>query len=921
MSQMAAPGAPRLDGGGPGEPSPRPRETPGSAPLPSLLRDLGTSKDGLGRREAERRLSIYGPNTLPAAATRSVLGLLAVQLVQPFALLLWLAAAMAVLTETLLLSLAVVGVILVNAILTVVQERGAARAVSALAAYLPAVAEVIRDGTLQSVPASQLVPGDVLLITEGDRVSADARLVSGAVQMDLSPLTGESVPAMRSADDASPVERLVDEPDVVFSGTACVSGQARAVVFATGAHSEIGRIAALAGRQKKNDESPLERQIRRVTWLIAAVAVGIAAVFLPLAMLAGLSLPESGIFAIGLLVANVPEGLLPTITLALAVGVKVLGRSGALVTRLSSVETLGSTTVICTDKTGTITANQMTATELWADGRSVRLSAGAPVPAGMAEVMADCNQLELTTDPMEKALIEAARRAGAAPRPSAAVFAFDALRKRMSVVVAEGPAFSCEMKGAPEQVLPLCRTVQAGGGARRLTEADAAAIEGAVAELGARGLRVLGLARRTMTAVPASVEEAETDLTFLGLVALIDPPRPQVAAAVEASHSAGIRIHMVTGDNGATALEIARQVGIVPTRLVSGAELDSMSEQQLDAVLSAPGEVVFARSTPDGKLRIAEALRDLGHVVAMTGDGVNDAPALHAADIGVAMGRSGTDVARAAATMILADDDFSTIVTAVREGRRVYDNIRKFVLYTFVHLVPEVVPFAVFALTGGLVPVPLTAFQILAIDLGTEVLPALALGRERAEPDIMARPPRQRNEQLITGRLLVRAWLVMGLVSAVLSMGAFFLVLLSAGWTLGAPTGEGTPLAEAYRQATTTTFAAIVACQIGSAIAARTERASLRSIGFWTNRPLIASVLAAVLFTAALCYLPPLQQAFGTAALPGWVLLLLLSFPPIVWGADELFRAAERLHLRRTHGEHPRVLVAPQSSPVVLGSR
>ncbi|MGH1548776.1 HAD-IC family P-type ATPase [Leifsonia poae] len=384
------------------------------------------------------------------------------------------------------------------------------------------------------------------------------------------------------------------------------------------------------------------------------------------------------------------------------------------------------------------------------------------------------------------------------------------------------------------------------------------------------------------------------------------PPRPGVAEAVAACHSAGITIHVVTGDNGRTAAEIAREVGIGADRVIPGPEADALPEPQLDALLEEPGEIVFSRSTPEGKLRIAEALQQLGHVVAMTGDGVNDAPALHRADIGVAMGRSGTDVAREAATMILTDDDFATIVAAVREGRRVYDNIRKFVLYIFVHAVPEIVPFLLFALSGGLIPLPLTVLQILAIDLGTEILPALALGRERAEPDIMTRRPRPRTEHLISRRLLLRAWAVMGTISACLALAMFFVVLRVGGWYPGAPVGPGTPLHGVYVQATTATFATIVACQVGTAFAARTERSSLRSIGVLTNRPLLGAIAAELLFVVGLCTIPSLQLVFGTAPLPPWVVVLMIPCPLIVWGADELLRWTERRRGRAT-----KVLASP----------
>ncbi|MDQ2909614.1 MAG: HAD-IC family P-type ATPase, partial [Actinomycetota bacterium] len=372
---------------------------------------------------------------------------------------------------------------------------------------------------------------------------------------------------------------------------------------------------------------------------------------------------------------------------------------------------------------------------------------------------------------------------------------------------------------------------------------------------------------------------------------------PEVADAVARCLAAGIRIIVVTGDAGATACAIAREVGIVAdrARVVTGAELDRMSDAVLDGVLRAEPELIFARSSPEAKLRIADALRDQREIVAMTGDGVNDAPALRRADIGVAMGESGTDVAREAATMILTDDNFASIVAAVEAGRRVYDNVRKFILYIFAHATPEVVPFLVFALSGGAVPLPLTVLQILAIDLGTETLPALALGREPGEPGLMERPPRGRGEGVISREMLLRAWGFMGGISAALVLGGFLLVLLRAGWTPGDSVAAGSPLHHTYLQATTMTFAGIVACQVGTAFAARTSSASLRSVGLWSNRLLLWGIVFELVFAGALLYLPPLQDVFGTTSLPPLDLLLLTVFPIVVWGADEL----RRLHLRR----------------------
>jgi calcium-translocating P-type ATPase len=775
------------------------------------------------------------------------------------------------------------------------------------------------------IDARTLVPGDILLLAEGDRISADARLLTGSLEVDLSTLTGESQPVLRSAEFVDVAGPLLESRELVFSGTSCVGGEAEALVFATGMQTELGRIAALSERVEA-EPSPLELQVRRVAWLIALVAVGVGLAFLPIGWLAaGLPLADAFIFAVGLIVANVPEGLLPTITLALAVGVASLARRGALVKRLSAVETLGSTTVICTDKTGTLTENRMRAARIWTPLGELDLESGLDVEAAvradpvlgyLGRALAACSTAELAPEQAGKSrgeateigLLEAARALGidvAVARREhdrRKLYRFDPKLRLMSTAdERRDGGLTVHAKGAPEEVLSRSTAVGGPDDHVPLTEADREAVLAVLERYAADGLRVLAVARRRLPdgmEPPKRREDAEQDLVLLGLVGLFDPPRPEVADAVARCHAAGIRIIVVTGDYGLTAAEISRRVGIASDGgvVVTGEELERMSESDLDDLLRERSEVIFARASPEAKLRIAAALRAEGHVVAMTGDGVNDAPALRRADIGVAMGLTGTDVAREAATMVLTDDNFATIVAAVAAGRRVFDNVRKFILYIFAHTTPEVVPFLVFALSGGAIPLPLTVLQILAIDLGTEILPALALGREPAEPGLMERPPRRRSEGVIQRSLLFRAWVFLGLIEAALVMAGFFYVLLQAGWSPGDDVDAGSPLHDAYLQATTMTFAGIVACQVGTAIAARTERASLRSVGFFTNPLLLWGIVFELLFAAALVYVPFLQDVFGTAALGATELAILASFPLVVWGADELRRAYLRRH-------------------------
>ncbi|QZA05980.1 cation-transporting P-type ATPase [Mycolicibacter heraklionensis] len=849
---------------------------------------------GLESREVARRLLVYGPNELPAVGRNRWAAALMRQFTHPLALLLWLAACLALASGSPVLSIAIIAVIVLNAALAFVQEEHAEHAVEALSAYLPQRAWVLRDGRRMQVLARELVPGDVLFISEGDRISADARLIDGEVEVDMSALTGESTSVERCAGPVTETDRALDAPALVFSGTICVAGSAIAVIHHTGSHTELGRIAALS-RRVHADVSPLERQVRRVAWLIAGIAIGVGVLFLPLGIAAGLSLGAAFMFAVGLLVANVPEGLLPTVTLALAVGARTLARLGAVVKRLSSVETLGCTAVICTDKTGTLTQNRMQVVEVIAESEAETLITAAALctTAGIEAGSAG--------DPTEIALLEHAVAQGIAVDPAVRdsrrikLFHFEPHLMRMSTLDQVGDRKVLHVKGAPEQLLPRCR----------LDEDTRLVWQRRVVDLTERGLRVLAVAERDLTSENDDIDRraAEQRLELLGLVGILDPPRPEVAEAVRQCHTAGIRVHVVTGDNGRTGAEIARRVGICVERVIDGAELDRMSDHDLDEALSSGGEIVFARAIPEAKLRIADALHHLGLVVAMTGDGVNDAPALRRADIGVAMGRGGTDVAREAATLVITDDNFATITAGIREGRRVFANVRKFVMYIFAHAIPEVVPFLVFALSGGMVPLPLTVLQILAVDLGTETLPALALGREPAEAGLMEQPPRPTSENVITRQLLWRSWGLMGTVSAVLVMVGFSTVLARGGWHPGAPTGPGAPLHHVYLQATTMSFAAIVACQVGTAFASRTAWSSFRSIGFMTNRLLLGGIAFELAFAAAVVYLPPLQAIFGSAGLAGWMLLMLVPMPVLVWGVDELYRWWLRRHAKTVHDD------------------
>jgi calcium-translocating P-type ATPase len=887
-----------------------------------LMRDLRSSPQGLSAAEAKRRLIQYGPNELTRRGGLEWPRELARQLTHPLALLLWLAAVLSFAVGSQTVAIAVLLVIALNALFAFVQEMQAERAVEALAQFLPQQVTVQRSEALEQILAVDLVPGDVVLVQEGDRIAADMRLISGAVEVDLSTLTGESAPVLRSSTLVDPGVPRISAQDLLFSGTSATGGEARGVVFATAMHTELGRIAALSERVKE-EPSPLERQVRRVAWLIAAIAVTMAIAFVPVAIFgAGLSFQNSVVFAVGLLAGNVPEGLLPVITLALAVAVGELARRGALVKRLSAVETLGSTDVICTDKTGTLTENRMSPVTAWTLTGQSALDTAQPMPrpdlsfAALAHASTACNNARVQADghnsgdPTELALLTAAQSLGVPFEPAGREhgrihqYNFDPQRKLMSTLDRSVDDDWLHTKGAPESVLPRCTSTLAPDGTQlALTATEREHVTRQVESFAGEGLRVLALARRRLPSgtSPPAREKAECDLCFLGLVTMRDPPRAEVLDAVARCHSAGIRIVLITGDHPLTAAAIARQVGIggEDPQVVNAQAFDHTHEQEIKDILAGGREVIFARSSPETKLQIAEALRGQGHVVAMTGDGVNDAPALRTADIGVAMGRSGTDVAREASTMVLTDDNFATIVVAIEAGRQVYDNVRKFIQYIFAHATPEVVPFLLFALSGGSIPLPLTVMLILAFDVGTETLPSLALSRDPVEPGTMDRSPRPGSQGVIQAPMLLRAWLFLGGMVSALSLAGFFYVLTRAGWHPGDPVGAGHRLHHAYLQATTMTFTGMVAGQIGTAFAVRTRRASLRSIGVFSNRYLLAGIAGELLLAAIFVYAPPLQSLLGTAALPVHDLVFLLPYPFIVWGADELRRWLIRRHAPR----------------------
>jgi P-type Ca2+ transporter type 2C len=901
---------------------------------------LGTSEAGLTAAEAESRLAQVGPNHLGTDPPPQLLRRFVANLTHLMALLLWAGGILALLAALPQLAVAVWVVNLLNGGFSTWQEHRAERAVQALRRLLPHEARVLRDGIEQRVDTTVLVPGDVLLLAEGDRVSADARVVeSHELRVDQSALTGESRAVRRTAapaaEDASrpPAERL----NAVFAGTTVSSGRGKAVVAATGMHTEFGAIAGLT-RATEQELSPLQRELVTVTRTVGVIAVSMGLFFFVIAqLLTPMPLATGLVFALGMIVAFVPEGLLPSVTLALAMATQRMVRRRAVVKRLSSVETLGSTTVICTDKTGTLTANQMTVRVVVQGDDRYEVTGTGYDPAGelvredlrvepspeLLELLRtgalandarlvdpssdDADGPSVVGDPTEAALLVVAGKAGLDPvaeavaHPRVSEVPFDADRKRMSTVHAEPRGLVLRCKGAPRELLERCARVRIGGEDVPLDDEARVRVLARNDELSREALRVLAVAIRDLPrgADRWAADELEQDLTLLGLIGMLDPPRPTVEEAVRTCHRAGIRILMITGDYGVTAESIARRIGLVEPdeelRIINGAELDDLDAEALRGAVR--GSVLFARATPAQKLRVVTALQEDGEVVAVTGDGVNDAPALRRADIGIAMGASGTDVAREAADMVLLDDDFATIVAAVEEGRAVYANVRKFTGYIFTSNTPEAVPFVIFGLSGGAVPIALGVMHILTVDLGTDIVPALSLGAERPEPGIMERPPRSRDEHLITPALLRRSYLWLGPAQAAVVMGAFLLAYQAMGaWSGVADLPDDGPI---YAAATAAALAAVVTTQIGNLFAHRTDRRSVFEVGLTSNRLAWAAIATELALIAAIVYLPPVQAAIGTAAFPAWLWLPLLAVSPTLLLIDEGRKALLRRRLRR----------------------
>jgi Ca2+-transporting ATPase len=848
-----------------------------------VLATLESSREGLSNEEAARRFAEHGPNVIVEGGRRSLLALLGAQFLDvPILVLLGAAAISAVIGDA-VDTIVILTIVVLNGIIGFSQEFRAERALAALKAMTASTAMVLRDGKIAARPARELVPGDVVHMDAGRVVPADLRLIEAAtLRTNEAALTGESLPV-----DKSPA--TLDEPDLavgdrsnlLHKGTYVTRGRAVGVVVATGMQTEFGRIAALL-RDVRATQTPLQLRLARLGRVLAAAVVVICAIVFATGLLRGELWLPMFMTSLSLAVAAIPEALPAVVTVSLALGARRMVARQALIRRLPAVETLGSVTFICADKTGTLTANEMRIVSYWCDDSQVAEPGDSPAFRAMLRAMAVSHDAKeaadgrLIGDPIETAMFFAAREAGfdraevERELPRVGELPFEARRRCMTTVHRDGrEGFRSITKGAPEAIVAMCVQALSEG---RAGPVDGAAIESAAQQMAKDGLRVIAFAERRLPTLPENLspESLERELTFLGLVGLMDPLREAAQESVRQCREAGIVPVMITGDHPATAFAIARQLGLATDEaaVTTGAELQRLSEAEFGRRV---GDLrVYARASPEQKLRIVTALQDRGECVAMTGDGVNDAPALRQADIGVAMGVTGTDVAKEASAMVLLDDNFATVVRAVREGRRIYDNLRRFIRYQLTTNSAEVWTLLLAPFLG--LPVPLLPIQILWINLVTDGLPGIALAVERAERDVMQRPPRPVAEGVLARGLGAHV-LWVGLFMAALTLG-------TQAWHVDAG------LSQAHWQ--TIVFTMLCFVQLGHVLAVRSERESLFTLGLLSNKPLLGAVAIAVAVQLAIIYVPVLNRLFHTRPLDAAELGLTIAAALAVFGAVEV---------------------------------
>jgi P-type Ca2+ transporter type 2C len=904
-------------------------EKAASMEINEVFDDLKTSATGLTADEAKLRLKKYGPNTLSEKRQIPFVYKFLTHFKDLFGILLIVASVLSAISGSPELAIIILAVVFVNIFVSLFQESRAEKAMETLRSWMPEYAKVLRNGELQKILVREIVPGDIIYLEEGDRVPADARLIEA---FDLFannvPLTGESEPQPRMPETVKTVEKAyLYSPNLVFMSTSVAKGQGKAVVYSTGMETQFGKIALLTQAIREED-SPLQKEIALTAKydFIIAIVVGVV-FFIASFLFLHVSLSTSILFMIGVMVCCVPEGLQVTVSSALAINVLKMVKQNVLVKRLSAVQTLGSVTVICTDKTGTITKGEMTVNKLYVHDKVIEVSGLGYNPVGdftlndqsikeadsaslekLLEIAALCNGAKIDPpsdrnkawgiigDPTDGALLVASLKYGLiiqdelAKKPIVDILPFSFERKRMSTIHKIKGDFHVYTKGAPRNVLDLCKNILVDGKVEDLNEDKLAWVEARIHEFANEGLRVIAVAYKKLpTSEYTKGDDVENELVFVGLAAMRDPPRTEVKDAVLKARQAGIKTVIITGDYGPTAQSVAQEVCIVEKsccQIIRGVDLESLSDQAIvDEVKK--GNVIFARVAPEQKLRIVKVLKASGEIVAVTGDGANDAPSLKEANIGVAMGASGTDVAREAADIVLLNDSFASIVKAVESGRAIYENIRKFIVYVFSHNWAELIPFILYAVLG--IPLPLLVPQVLALDLVIDVIPSLALSREPPEAGIMEEPPRSIKERLFTRKVLLRSVFI-GVIIAIGAMIGCINAWTAGGWSFGMVLNSTSSFytSGVYAKGVTMTFAGIVVAQAGNVLACRTTKQSVFKTSLKTNKWIIFGIVAQLSILAFLIYVPLMNTYFTTVPLNAADWIFLLSLAVVVVFAEEI---------------------------------
>lgn len=884
---------------------------------------LNTTSSGLSNEESQSRLVVYGDNTIQSKKTFHPLKNFAKQLVNLMAIMLWVASILAIISGTPLLSYVIWFIIIVNAIFSFIQEKKADDALQALAKMIPNNVKVYRNGEIHVLTADKLVPGDVVALKAGDKVPADIRIVAAdGLLVDNSMLTGESVAVDRNERaDSLEETSITNSHNLLFAGTSITAGDAIGVVYATGEDSQIGNITQTSAQIIKT-KSTLELQIQKITktLIIIAIILGTLA-FIISKFVTGISINAAMIFAIGIIVANIPEGLMPTVSLSLAMGVQRMAKKNALVRKQSAVETLGSTTVICTDKTGTLTQNAMFAKKIWtADGlieingegygkkgtltgitdtnkkiiESLFIASNICSDTVLHTDQKDANKWRMIGNPTEAAILIASQKYGITPEYAneqfkrTKVIPFSSNTKTMSVLAVNNENITFQFtKGDPGKVIDHCSSIFKNGQATTMTPEEKQQILAVNDELASEGYRLLAIAYSDQI---IDEETKFEDLILLGLVVMYDPPKEEVHEAVASCYKAGIKVTVVTGDYSLTAAAIAKQIGLIKNDYVAitGVELEKMTQEELAKKIDTDLPVIFARTTPKDKLKIVETYQSLGHVVASTGDGLNDVLALRKADIGISMGKNGSDAAIESSDIVLLDDNFTTIVEAVKEGRAIYSNIQKFITYILASNIPEVLPFLIMGIFN--VPLALTVLLVLAIDLGTDLIPAIALGKEHPDEDVLDTPPRKVNENILNKNVLLRSYGYLGVIEAGLLFVIYFLTWHHFGYTLTDMQALTVSIANntaseqvmyVYQYAITLAFGAVIASQIGNVLECRSPRLPFTKTLRKNNRLIIWGIVIEIILFLLIAYVPFIQLLFGTTA-PKLSHLVLLLICPIV---------------------------------------